>query len=383
MSNHSIPIFRPFGISVRIDPSWFVVGTLVTWSLAVGIFPSRVPGLHPAVYWMMGVAGALGLLASILFHELCHALTGRRFGIRLRGIRLFIFGGVAEMLEEAPSPRAEFVVAAVGPLSSLVLSGLTFAIATLLASVLPRWAEAILLYLAGINLVLALFNLIPAFPLDGGRLLRAALWQRQKSMRRATRITSRIGQAFGLILVGVGLISVVQGRWVSGAWWAMIGLFLRGAAQQAYRQVAVRRALAGETVRQVMTPNPDTLDPESPLREVLEPLPDRTQHELYPVVESGKLLGAVTAERVKLVPREKWDWTRVKDVIEPLTESNTISPDADAMAALLHMKAHQATSLMVVEGDRLAGILTLGELLGFLSMKVELGSATSRAPGGN
>jgi len=383
MSNHSIPIFRPFGFAVRLDPSWFVVGTLVTWSLAVGIFPSRVPGLHPVMYWMMGVAGALGLLASIVFHELCHALAGRRFGIQLRGIRLFIFGGVAEMLQEPPSPRAEFVVAAVGPLSSLVLSGVTFAIATVLEAVLPRWAEAILLYLAGINLVLALFNLIPAFPLDGGRLLRAALWQRQKSMRRATRITSRIGQAFGLILVGVGLISVIRGQWVSGAWWAMIGLFLRGAAQQAYRQVVARRTLVGETVRQLMIPGPDTLNPEMPVRELIEGPLDRTQYELYPVVENGKLLGAITPERVKLVPREKWDWTRVKDVIEPLTESNTISPDADAMSALLHMKAHQATSLMVAEGDRLAGMLTLRDLMGFLSMKVELGSARSRAPDGN
>jgi len=274
-------------------------------------------------------------------------------------------------------------VAAVGPLSSLVLSGVTFAIATVLEAVLPRWVEAILLYLAGINLVLALFNLIPAFPLDGGRLLRAALWQRQKSMRRATRITSRIGQAFGLILVGVGLISVIRGQWVSGAWWAMIGLFLRGAAQQAYRQVVARRTLVGETVRQLMIPGPDTLNPEMPVRELIEGPLDRTQYELYPVVENGKLLGAITPERVKLVPREKWDWTRVKDVIEPLTESNTISPDADAMSALLHMKAHQATSLMVAEGDRLAGMLTLRDLMGFLSMKVELGSARSRAPDGN
>jgi len=381
MSDHSIPIFRPFGFSVRLDPSWFVAGSPVTWSLAAGVFPSRVPGLNPALYWVMGVAGALGLLASIVFHELCHALAGRRFGIQLRGIRLFIFGGVAEMLGEPPSPRAEFVVAAVGPLSSFVLSGVTFATARLLHAVLPLWIEAIFLYLAGINLVLALFNLIPAFPLDGGRLLRAALWQRQKSMRRATRVTSRLGQAFGLILVGVGLISIILGRWVTGLWWVMIGLFLRGAAQQAYRQVAVRRTLVGETVRQLMIPQPLTLHPEMPILELMEGSLDRTQSELYPVVENGKLLGVVTPERVKLVPREKWDWTRVKDVIEPLTESNTISPDADAMPALLHMKAHQATSLMVVEGDRLAGMLTLRDLVGFL--QGELGSARSRTPHGN
>ena len=383
MSDHSIPIFRPFGFSVRLDPSWFVVGTLVTWSLASGIFPSRVPGLHPAAYWIMGVAGALGLLASILFHELCHALAGRHFGIHLRGIRLFIFGGVAEMLSEPPSPRAEFVVAAVGPASSIVLSGVTFGVATLLGSVLPRWAEAILLYLAGINLVLALFNLIPAFPLDGGRLLRAALWQRQKSIRRATRITSRLGEAFGLILIGVGVISVIQGRWLTGVWWAMIGLFLRGAAQQAYRHVIVRRALSGTSVGQLTLPDPAPLDPDALIRDLIHGPLDRTQYELFPVVEDGKLLGAVTREGVELVPREKWDWTRVKDIIEPLTESNTISPDADAMAALLHMQAHRATCLIVAEGDRLAGMLTLRDLMGFLSMKVELGSAASRAPDGN
>ena len=382
MSDHSIPLFRPFGFSVRLDPSWFVVGTLVTWSLAEGIFPTRVPGLHAATYWMMGVAGALGLLASIVFHELCHALAGRRFGIELRGIRLFIFGGVAEMLHEPPSPRAEFVVAVVGPLSSFVLSGVTFATVSLLHPVLPRWADGILFYVAGINLILALFNLIPAFPLDGGRLLRAALWARQKSIQKATHITSRIGQAFGLVLVGVGVISVIRGEWVSGLWWALIGLFLRGAAQQAYRQVRVRGALVGERVRQLMIPAL-VVDPDTPLRDLVDTPLYRTQCELFPVVEDGKLLGVVTQDGVKLVPREKWDWTRVKDVIEPLTESNTISPDADAMTALLTMQAHQTTCLIVLEENRLAGVLTLRDLMGFLRMRAELGSARSRAPDGN
>jgi len=377
MADHSIPIFRPFGFAVRLDPSWFIVGTLVTWSLAVGIFPSRIPGLHPAAYWAMGVAGAVGLLCSILIHELCHALAGRRFGIHLRGIRLFIFGGVAEMLHEAPHPRAEFIVALVGPLSSFAISGVTFGIATLLHPVLPRWAERILMYLAGINLVLALFNLIPAFPLDGGRLLRAVLWHRQKSIRKATRITSLIGQGFGLVLVGIGIISVVRGSWLSGAWWAMIGLFLRGAAQQSYRQVMVRRALVGQRVDELMARDPVVVHPDMPLRELIEGALYRTQYELFAVVEGEKLVGVVTRERVKLVPREKWDWTRVKDVIEPLTESNTISPDADVMSALLHMQAHHTTSLIVAEGDRLAGVLTPRELMGFL------GSANVRTPDGN
>jgi Zn-dependent protease/CBS domain-containing protein len=382
VSNRSIRLFRPFGFSVSLDPSWFVVGTLVTWSLAVGLFPNKVPGLHPAAYWMMGVAGALGLLFSIVVHELCHALVGRRFGIQLRGIRLFMFGGVAEMTQEPPSPRAEFVVAGVGPLSSLVLAGLTFGAATWLRPVLPRWAEGILVYLAGINLLLALFNLVPAFPLDGGRLLRAVLWRWQKNIRRATRITSRLGQGFGLLLVAMGVISAIKGNWVSGLWSAMIGLFLKGAAEQAYRQVAFRRALVGATVRSSLTPDPLTVGPDTHLRDVMEAF-SRTHQELCPVVKEGKLLGAVTLEGVKSVPREKWDWTRVKDVIDPLTDSNTISPDADAMTALLHMQAHEATHLMVVEGGRLAGLLALRDLMAFLSMRAGLESAKSRSPDGN
>jgi Zn-dependent protease len=381
--NRSILVFRPFGFAVRLDPSWFLIATLVTWSLARGLFPSKVPGLAPPMYWMMGVLGALGLFLSIVFHELCHALAGRRFGIRLRGIRLFIFGGVAEIADEPPSPRAEFVVAVVGPLSSLVLGGCAFLLGSGLQAYLPAWVAGVLLYLAGINVLLALFNLVPAFPLDGGRLLRAALWHRKQDIRWATRVTSRIGQGFGLVLVAVGLISVVKGNWIGGVWWVLIGFFLRGAAERAYRQVVFRGTLIGEPVRNAMTPEPISVDPEASIRDLIEGIVSRTHHQLYPVVERGRLLGAVTQARTQEIPRENWDRVRVKDITQPCSDANTIPPDLDALAALRHMQAFGARQLMVAEGDRLVGIVTLRDLMGFLSTKFELGSATPRAPDGN
>ena len=231
MFGKSITLFRPFGFAVRVDTSWIFIALLVTWSLASGVFPDHLPGYSPQAYWMMGIVGALGLFTSVVLHELSHSLVARRFGIEMKGITLFIFGGVAEMGEEPPSPRAEFLVAGVGPLCSLALSVIAFLLQQALAATPLDALRAILAYLAAINAVLAFFNLIPAFPLDGGRLLRAFLWARGGSLRKATRVTSNLGSGFGVILVIIGVITFLLGGFVQGVWWVLIGLFLRGAAR--------------------------------------------------------------------------------------------------------------------------------------------------------
>lgn len=372
MLGRTVTIFRLFGFAVRIDLSWVFIAALVTWSLAVSFFPHDYPALSRETLWIMGIAGALGLFLSIVFHELCHSLVARRFGMEMKGITLFIFGGVAEMTDEPPSPRAELLMAAAGPISSAILALALF----LLHGGLGAWAGVpvlgVLAYLAWINLVLAAFNAIPAFPLDGGRVLRAILWGRKGNIRWATRVTSRIGSGFGLVLIVLGGVAFLSGNFVAGVWWFLIGMFLRGAAGQSYQHLMLRRALEGEPVRRFMTRNLATVDPDTYVRDLVEDYMYRTHHKLYPVVEDGNLMGCVTLDQVKEIPREKWDWIRVRDVVTMSSEANSIPPDTDAMEALTRMRRHRISRLMVVEDGRLVGIVTLKDLMALLSLKVEL-----------
>ena len=216
-------LFKLLGFEVKVDITWTILALLVTWTLALGFFPERYENLTTVTYWWMGVIGALGLFASIVFHELCHSLVARRNGLPMEGITLFIFGGVAEMHEEPASPKAELWMAVAGPLSSILLA-LIFYLASLAgkAGALPLPVTGVISYLALINGILAGFNLLPAFPLDGGRILRAILWMRSGSLRLATRIASGIGSGFGTLLIILGVFSVLFGSFIGGIWWFMI-----------------------------------------------------------------------------------------------------------------------------------------------------------------
>ena len=208
MFGKRIRLFKLLGFEVRLDLSWIIIAVLVTWSLAKGLFPFLYPDLAPEVYWGMGAAGALGLFASIVFHEFCHSLVARKFGMAMKGITLFIFGGVAEMGEEPPTARAEFLMAVAGPLSSFFLSGVFYFIFQ--AGLNGDWPEplnGVLRYLSGINALLAAFNLLPAFPLDGGRILRSILWGTKQDLQWATRISAGIGSGFGIVLIISGYLS--------------------------------------------------------------------------------------------------------------------------------------------------------------------------------
>ena len=276
------------------------------------------------------------------------------------------------MKNEPPSPRAELLMAGAGPFSSLVLAGVALALRSALKDTAGIPVLGVLQYLAWINAVLAAFNLVPAFPLDGGRVLRAILWGRSGNIRWATRVTSTIGSGFGTVLIILGVVSIVRGNTVGGIWWLLIGLFLRGAAGQAYQQLVLRRALEGEPVQRFMTSDPVTVDPGTYVRDLVEDYVYRTHHKLYPVVDDGQLQGCVTLAQVKQVPREKWDWVRVRDIAVGCSEDNTVGPGTDAMEALTKMRAHGVSRLMVVEGQKLVGVLSLKDLMEFLSMKIEL-----------
>ena len=373
MFGQRIKIFSLLGFEVRVDLSWIVLAVLVTWSLARGVFPDYFENLPERTYWFMGAVGALGLFFSIIFHEISHSLIARKFGISMKGITLFIFGGVAEMTEEAPDAKAEFWMAIVGPASSLLLGAMFFAVWRYGESAgWPVPAVGVLFYLAWINVALAVFNLIPAFPLDGGRLLRAVLWGFRKNLQWATRITSRLGSGFGILLIALGLYSIIQGQFIGGIWWFLIGMFVRSAAQTSYQQLLTRKALEGEMVSRFMVTNPVTVPPATSLQQLVDHYIYRHHFKMYPIVEDGRLTGCVTLRQLKEVPHDQWDRVTVREVARPCSPAMNIPPDTDALQALSIMNRTGSSRLMVVEGDRLVGIIALKDLLQFLSLKLSL-----------
>lgn len=376
MFGRSFDLFTIFGFKIRLDLSWFVVAVLVTWSLAAGYFPSAHPDLPRATYWAMGAAGAFLLFASVVAHELSHALVARRFGLEMRGITLFIFGGVAEMTDEPPSAKAEFWVAIAGPIASLAIAAAFFGLAA--GTPGPEAVAGVIGYLATINVVLAVFNLIPAFPLDGGRILRSALWHWRGDLRWATKVTSTIGSGFGTLLIVLGVVLLVTGgseAFVSAMWMGLIGLFLRGAAQSSYQQLLLRRTLEGEPVSRFMQTQPVVVPRHLSVEELVSEYVYRYHFKLFPVVDGDRLVGCVTTRQIKELPREEWGRTSVGVLVEGCSKDNSIAPGADAMQALSRMSGGRVSRLMVVDdAGRLVGILSLKDLLEFLSLKIELES---------
>ena len=373
MFGKRITLFRLLGFEVKIDLSWLIIAVLITWSLARAVFPAYFEGLSGATYILMGIVGALGLFSSIVVHEFSHSLVARRFGLPMKGITLFIFGGVAEMEKEPPTAKAEFFMAIAGPAASVILGGILYGITVLGArSGWPSPIIGVLAYLWSINLVLAAFNLLPAFPLDGGRVLRSALWGFTGRLAWATRIASLIGSGFGFLLIAMGVVTIVRGDFVGGIWWFLIGMFVRNAAQASYRQLVTRRLLEGEPVRRFMERNPVAVPYHISVEQLVEGYVYKHHFKMYPVVQEERLVGCVTTRDVKTISRDQWDQHTVKEVSTACSSENTISPDADATEALALMSRSGNSRLMVVEGERLVGIIALKDLLEFLSLKMDL-----------
>jgi len=368
-----IHIFKLFGFNVNLDVSWFFLLILVTWSLATGFFPRSYTGFSTLSYWLMGIAAAAGLFFSIVLHETLHSIVARRFGLQMTGITLFLFGGVAEMGDEPPSPKAEFSMAIAGPILSIVLAGVFFGTSVLMKKGgLPSSLWGVLRYLGFINGLLAAFNLVPAFPLDGGRVLRSAIWRARNDLRAATRITSMIGRVFGFILIAFGVYSFIMGSLMSGLWWFIIGLFLNTAARTAYQQIKIRTVLEGQKVSRFMKTDPVTVPDNITVSEMVEEYVYRHHYKLFPVIRDGKLVGCVTTKQMKELPRDEW-WSRtVGEIAEECTDENSVSPDTDAVKVLGTMRRNSTSRLMVVANKKLVGVITLKDLLEFIALKLEL-----------
>ncbi len=373
MFGKKIHLFTLLGFDVSIDLTWILLALLVTWSLAKGVFPHYFGGLAQSTYWWMGAAGALGLFISIVFHEFCHSLVARQFGMPMKGITLFIFGGVAEMSDEPPSAKSEFLMAIAGPLSSVLLGGVLFGVGRLgQAAGVREPVNAVFLYLAFLNVILAGFNMIPAFPLDGGRVLRSILWRVKKDLRWATRIASAFGSAFGMVLIILGVVSFFTGNLIGGIWYFLIGWFIRNASQMSYKQVLIRNALGGEQVERFMQREPVTVPPGTSIEGLVNDYFYRFHYKMFPVANGEGLVGCVTPKQVREMPREQWSQHHVDELTVPCSKQNTISPHADAMQALSTMNQTGNSRLLVVEENHLVGIVTLKDMLKFLSLKIDL-----------
>jgi Zn-dependent protease/predicted transcriptional regulator len=373
MFGKRINLFNLLGFQVRIDLSWIIIALLIAWSLSTGLFPFHYKNLSTEVYWIMGIVAAVGLFLSIIVHEFSHSIMARRFGMPMKGITLFIFGGVAEMEDEPPSAKAEFMMAIVGPLTSVAIAVIFYGIYSLGKGVgWPEPVNGVLQYLGLINGVLAVFNMLPAFPLDGGRVLRAGLWWWKDNLRWATKVSSMIGSGFGILLIVLGVLNVLGGNFVGGMWWFLIGMFLQTAARMSYRQLVTRKALEGEKVRRFMISNPVTVPPSISLDALVEDYIYKYHYKMFPVVNSDTNLGCVSTKQVKEIPREHWSDTKVEDLAMECTPETTVKPDDDAIKALSLMRKSGNSRLLVVEGDELAGVVSLKDMLEFLSLKVDL-----------
>jgi Zn-dependent protease/predicted transcriptional regulator len=371
----SLNIGRIIGIPVRIHYTLWLVLLLIAWSLADGYLPQNYSGLDLATRWAIGIVSAVILFVSVFLHELSHSYIAKKNGLPIARITLFFFGGVSELKEEPKDPNLEVRMAAAGPLTSfliaIVLGGLWY-LNVLLSG--PLSVIATLKYAAYLNGVLGAFNLIPAFPLDGGRVLRGSLWGRSKNLLSATTNATRVSEAISLLMMAVGLFFVVFGDFINGLWIIFLGWFIRSGAETSLRQTRLTESLAGVSVGDIMTRELLSVSPDASVQQLVSDYFLVHPHGGYPVISDGKLLGVVTMSSVRSIPREKRDIERVSQAMVPFERTVTVSPTASAIDALQIMAKNGIGRLVVMDGDRIVGMLTRGDLMKTMHARQEMGT---------
>lgn len=364
-----IKIARILGIPIYVHFSWLVVFSLIAWTLATGYFPERYPNLPVTSYWARGLVASLLFFVSILLHELGHSVVALRHGLTIESITLFIFGGVARLGGDVKDGRVEFKMAAAGPVVSLALAGLFYAASV--AAFLGEATRAVAGYLAFINLVVAIFNLVPAFPLDGGRLLRGLLWPRLGRLK-ATQTAATAGTLFAYFLIFMGALSLMRGSAVGGLWNILIGWFLKEAAADAYRQVRVDEALSGVSVGDAMIRDVATVPAEVSVAEAARDYFLRTGYPAYPVMRGDQVVGLLQLRDVINMPAEERDGTSVQGAMVPLSDEIVAAPGDPVLDALTRMGGSPRGRLLVLDGGRLVGMLSTRAILRHLKLRQQL-----------
>jgi Zn-dependent protease len=372
MLSGGIPIGRMFGISVRLHYSWFFIFALITWALASGYFPEVFPDWSLATYWLMGLATSLLFFLSLLLHEMAHSLVAQASGITINSITLFIFGGVSQMTREPDRPSVEFRVAVAGPATSLALGAIFWGI-WWGARGFSEPLEALAFWLGWINIVLAGFNLIPGFPLDGGRVLRSILWWRKRNLKDATRVASTVGRVIGYLFIFGGVWLIFGGYWFNGLWLAFVGWFLQSTAAGSYRQVAAQDILQGHTASEVMTRECFPIGPDISIDQLIHDHILDSGRRCFPVVENGGFLGLISVQDVKDVPRDQRSIRTVRDAMTPLDRVRRVGPNDDLSDVLQLLTAEGVNQVPVVDNGSIIGMVGRDALLSFIQVRGELG----------
>jgi Zn-dependent protease/CBS domain-containing protein len=391
---NGLRIGRLFGINIYVDWSWLLIFLLVTWNLATE-FAQVHPTWGPGLNWGVAVVAALLFFASVLAHELAHAIAAQAQGISVRHIMLFLFGGVANLQQEPRSPRAEFVMAIVGPITSIVIGGICLLAAGVFAR-LPADATTnpglalaalnplttLLLWLGSINILLGIFNLLPGFPLDGGRVLRAILWGATGNFRTATRWAAGVGQVFAWLLIfsGIAMIFGVEipffgSGLVSGLWLAFIGWFLSNAAMQSYQQVVIHDMLEGVPAMRLMRANVPAVPPHISVGDLVYRYVMGTDEQAFPVLDGNRLVGLVTLEDIRKVPREAWDTTTAGEIMTPADQLAVVRPQDDAATALDRLTERDVRQVPVISNGRLMGLVRRRDIMRWLQLQAPEGVA--------
>lgn len=356
------------GINISVDYSWFIIFALFIFLLARGYFPLAAPRIEPGWYWVVAIVTTLLFFGSVVAHELSHAVVARRAGIPINNITLFIFGGVAQMEDEPQTPGDEFRMAIAGPLMSIAVAVVFFGVALLTGAVQLRLWFAAFTYLWFINIVLAVFNMLPGFPLDGGRVFRALIWRITGNLRRATRIASVTGQGFGilLILLGVGSFVFPALRPYGSIWMALVGWFLITAARNSYQQVVLRETLRSVPVADVMSTRVEAVPPDITLDRLVSEYFLRESPPTLPVESNGELVGLISVEDVRGISRDQWATTLVATAMKPLEHEPVIPLGADAWDATNRMAQTNSDRVLVTENEHVEGLVTRNSILRWL-----------------
>lgn len=375
MLNSSLKLGRIRGIEIAIHWSWLIIFVLFTWSLAVFFFPPLYPGWSAITYWIVGAISTVLLFISVLLHELSHSLVAESQGIPVSSITLFVFGGVSNIQREPTTARNEFLMAVAGPVSSIVIGVVSYGLLLALAGVAPPVVLAVLFAMAIYNVILGVFNLIPGFPLDGGRVFRSIIWAITGSFREATNVATIVGQVFAYIFIFGGLFLAITGSFLSGIWLVFIGWFLNNAASSSRQQAELESLLRGVKVGTVMSTNPPAVPTHTSLVDFVEHFVLARNIRAVPVVSESdrSILGLVTLQEVREVPREAWSSTAVDQVMVPARNLTVATPDEPLIDALRDLSTEDLNQLPVVDHGRLVGLLTRSDVIRYLRVREELG----------
>jgi len=371
MTRQSVPVGRIFGISINLDYSWFLVFALMTWLLARSYYPAEFKNWSPPEYWGVAAATTILLFVSVLLHELGHAVVALSYKIPVRRITLFIFGGVAEIGAEPPSPIAEFFIAIAGPIVSLILAVIFTLLKHPAAGIAPLFGP--IKYLAYINFALVLFNLIPGFPLDGGRVFRAVVWGAIHDMRRATLIAANVGRFFGFLFIMFGVWKLLGGDFGGGVWIAFIGWFLENAASSQVQQVMLQSAIAGHTVGQAMNRHVTTVPAGLTLQQLVDDHVFGGGGRAFVVNRGDESIGLMTLDRLKQIGRSEWNTTTAGQAMLPLGQIKTLTPKAELWTTLTQMDRDGVNQIPVTSDGHIVGMLSREDLITFLGTLREIG----------